>query len=54
MAAYDFQKPYLETIFAFIGFTDIRSLRVDGTFSPAGSDNLENARESLAKAVRQI
>ena len=54
MVAYDFQKPYLETIFGFIGFTDIRAIRVEGTLSPAASDNLEIAKESLAKAARQF
>jgi len=41
-AGYDFQKPYLEMIFGFIGFTDIRTLRVEGTLTPHADSNLEN------------
>ncbi|NTW35256.1 MAG: FMN-dependent NADH-azoreductase [Syntrophobacteraceae bacterium] len=40
-AGYDFQKPYLEMIFGFIGFTDIRTLRVEGTLTPNADSNLE-------------
>jgi FMN-dependent NADH-azoreductase len=54
MAAYDFQKPYLETIFGFIGFTDINTIRVEGTLSPAGPDNLVRAQELLVKAARNF
>ena len=31
MGAFDFQKPYMETILKFIGFADIRSLSVEQT-----------------------
>ena len=51
MAAYDFQKPYLETIFGFMGFVDIRTLRVEGTLSPEGPANLDHAKELLVKAA---
>jgi FMN-dependent NADH-azoreductase len=40
-AGYDFQKPYLEMIFGFIGFTEIRTLRVEGTLAPNAESNLE-------------
>lgn len=52
-SGFDFQKPYLEMIFRFIGFTDIRTLRVEGTLSPGAESNLERilkAAESAAKA----
>jgi FMN-dependent NADH-azoreductase len=54
MAAYDFQKPYLEMIFGFIGFTNINTIRVEGTLSPAGPDNLVRAEEQLLKAARNF
>lgn len=54
MAAYDFQKPYLEMIFGFIGFTDINTVRVEGTLSPAGPDNLLRAEEQLVQAARNF
>ena len=54
MAAYDFQKPYLELIFGFIGFTDIRTLRVEGTLTPAAEDNLEKIKKSAAEAARRF
>jgi FMN-dependent NADH-azoreductase len=52
-AAWDYQKPYLEMIFGFMGFTDIRTLRVEGTLGPSAAENLatlENAaREAAAR-----
>lgn len=54
MAVFDFQKPYLETIFGFIGFNDIRTLRVEGTLSPSGADHLEQAKLPLAEAGRRF
>ena len=50
MADFDFQKPYLEMIFRFMGFTDIRSLRVEGTLSPAAQDNLQKIKAKAAEA----
>lgn len=52
LAGLDFQKPYLETIFGFIGFTDIRALRVEGTLSPAAEGNLEKIGEAVVEAAR--
>lgn len=54
MADFDFQKPYLESILGFIGFTDIRTLRVEGTLGPSASENLEKARELLIEAGRRF
>jgi FMN-dependent NADH-azoreductase len=54
MADFDFQKPYLEMIFRFIGFTDIRSLRVEGTLSPAAQDNLEKTKKIAMEAGRRF
>jgi FMN-dependent NADH-azoreductase len=34
MAAMDFQARYLETLFGFLGFTDIRQVRVEGMLGP--------------------
>lgn len=34
MAAMDFQARYLETVFGFMGFTDIRQIRVEGMLGP--------------------
>jgi FMN-dependent NADH-azoreductase len=54
MADLDFQKPYLEMIFRFIGFTDIRTLRVEGTLSPAGRENLAAAMKDAEEAGRKF
>ena len=54
MADFDFQKPYLEMIFRFIGFTDIRTLRVEGTLSPAAQDNLEKIKPAAAEAGQRF
>lgn len=53
-AGYDFQKPYLEMIFGFIGFTDIRTLRVEGTLTPAAEGNLEKMKKSAAEAAKKF
>ncbi len=47
-AAWDYQKPYLEMILGFMGFADIRTLRVEGTLGPNASQNL-TAIESAAR-----
>ncbi len=51
-AGYDFQKPYLEMIFGFIGFTDIRTLRVEGALTPAADSNLQEVAEEARAAGR--
>ena len=54
MEGYDYQKPYLEMIFGFMGFTDIRCLRVEGTLRPAGQDNLEKMKKELIAASQKF
>lgn len=49
-AGFDFQKPYLEMIFGFIGFTDIRTLRVEGTLTPDAESNLNRITEAARAA----
>jgi FMN-dependent NADH-azoreductase len=51
-AGLDFQKPYLEMIFGFIGFTDIRTLRVEGALTPAADSNLQEVAEEARAAGR--
>ncbi len=49
----DFQAPYLERIFGFMGFTDIRTLKVEGTLFPNAEEaiegHMEQAREAAGK-----
>ena len=54
MADYDFQKPYVEMIFRFMGFTDIRSLRVEGTLSRAADPNLAAGVKAAEEAARRF
>jgi FMN-dependent NADH-azoreductase len=54
MATFDFQLPYLEMIFRFIGFTDIRSLRVEGTLSPAAEPNLAAGIKAAQEAAKKF
>ena len=49
-AGLDFQKPYLEMIFGFIGFTDIGTLRVEGTLTPDADSNLNKIIEEAHAA----
>lgn len=49
MEAYDFQRPYLEGILAFLGFTDVRTIVVEPTMA-AGADV---AAQVLARAEEQ-
>lgn len=53
-ARFDFQKPYLEMIFRFMGFTDIRTLRTEGTLGPAADEKLEKARTAAADYAREF
>jgi FMN-dependent NADH-azoreductase len=51
MAAYDHQKPYLELILGFMGITDVRSVRAEGTL--AGPEVAEKSQaEALETAAR--
>jgi FMN-dependent NADH-azoreductase len=54
MAALDFQKPYVETIFRFMGFADIRVLRVQDTLSPQGEANLAAAMQGAEEAAKSF
>lgn len=51
-AGFDHQRPYLELIFGFIGFTDIRTLVVEPTLGPAAEEKLA-AVTSLVQAAAQ-
>jgi FMN-dependent NADH-azoreductase len=51
-AGFDFQKPYLEMIFGFIGFTDIRTLRIEGTLTPDADANLNKIIEEGSAAAK--
>ncbi|WP_072144902.1 FMN-dependent NADH-azoreductase [Hymenobacter sp. AT01-02] len=46
MAAYDFVVPYLKSVFAFVGMTDVTVVRVEGTSIP------ELQAAALPKALR--
>ena len=54
LAGLDFQMPYLKTIFGFIGFTDIRALRVEGTLTPDAEGNLEKIEKAVTEAARNF
>lgn len=45
MAGLDFQRGYLETVFGFMGFTDIRQVVVEATLSPEAANSQEAAIE---------
>jgi len=47
--ALDLQRRYLETIFGFIGFTEIRSILVEPTLA----EGPDKAREKLESAIRE-
>jgi FMN-dependent NADH-azoreductase len=53
-AGYDFQKPYLEMIFGFIGFTDIRTLRVEGTLTAQADLSLSRIADQARAAAREF
>ncbi len=47
---FDFQEPYLRCIFGFIGFTDIRTIYIQGTMQ--GPEQVEAAtRKATAEAI---
>jgi FMN-dependent NADH-azoreductase len=50
-AGMDHQRPYLELIFGFIGFSDIRTLVVEPTLSPVGDDRLAAAIRAAQTAA---
>jgi FMN-dependent NADH-azoreductase len=55
--AFDMQKSYLETIFGFIGFTDIRAITVEPTLQagpPAAEDALQKAIAQARKTAAEL
>lgn len=52
MEKMDFQKPYLETILKFIGFTQFRTILIDGSLSAGADNRLTEARMAAAEAAR--
>ncbi len=50
-AGWAYQKPYLEMIFGLVGFTDIRTLRVEGTLGPNASQNLTALESATREAA---
>ena len=52
MAALDFQKPYLESLLRFIGFTDIQSIVIEPTLS--APDQAEAVKEEAARRATTI
>lgn len=53
MAAYDFQEPFLRTIFAFIGITDVNFIHADNlaTGDEAREQSLAESRTAIQQAV---
>jgi len=49
---YDFQKPYMKVILAFLGFTDIRSIYIEPTLQ-AGPDARDEALDEALELARQ-
>jgi FMN-dependent NADH-azoreductase len=48
---YDFQESYLRCIFGFIGFTDIRAIRIQGTLQSKPEQLDADTRKALAEAT---
>lgn len=53
-AAFDFQKPYLEMIFRFMGFADVRTVRSEGTLGPGVEASYAAAEASAIAAAREF
>lgn len=53
-AGFDHQRPYLELLFGFIGFTDVRTLVVEPTLAPAGEAKLAAAISAAQEAARRF
>ncbi len=55
MAAFDLQKPYIETWLRFIGFTEIESIVIEPTLDPVrAEDVLETAMESARELAARF
>ena len=52
LASYDFQEPYLRTVFGFIGITDITVLHADNLNE--GKDSRQQAIDHVRHAMRQL
>jgi FMN-dependent NADH-azoreductase len=50
---FDFQETYLRCVFGFIGFTDIRTIHVQGTMQGTPEQVEAGARKAIAEAVRE-
>ena len=48
---YDFQESYLRCVFGFIGFTDIRSICIQGTLQNKPEQVEADVRQAIAKAA---
>jgi FMN-dependent NADH-azoreductase len=53
-ATMDHQRPYLEIIFGFMGFADIRSLVVEPTLNPVADDRLATALGAAREAAQRF
>jgi len=53
-ASFDHQRPYLELLFGFIGFTDVRTLVVEPTLAPSGEAKLAEAISAAQEAARRF
>ena len=51
MAAYDFQKPYVELVLGFMGLTDIQSILVEPTLAEGPEAAQKGKTKALAKAA---
>ena len=52
LASYDFQEPYLRTVFGFIGITDITVLHAENLNE--GKDSRQQAIDHVRHAMRQL
>jgi FMN-dependent NADH-azoreductase len=52
--SYDFQETYLRGIFGFIGFTDIRSVRIQGTLEHPREQVEADTQKAIAEAVAAV
>ena len=48
---FDFQETYLRGIFGFIGFTDIRAIRIEGTLQNSPEQVEADTRKAIDEAV---
>ena len=51
LETYDFQESYLRTVFGFIGFTDIRTISIQGTMQNKPDQADANTRKAIADAA---